>query len=191
MKSKSIKIMLAGSVPKGDNEKKDFIDWKKEYILKITKEIPNAKFLYGELINEKVATVGYELLVGHDLWIIKHCDLMIANTVSKMGPGTAQEIILAKIFKKPVISIIPKDTHHRKSNIIFGGVFMKEWIHPFLVLSSDLIVENINEAIHWIKSYNDNPKSIKIKNISVFYKAISNFEKKLTKNTKSYKKQGW
>jgi hypothetical protein len=186
--SKSIKIVLLGSIPKGDEERKAFIDWKKEYIKKITKEIPNVKFLYGDLISDKV---GPELVVGHDLWLIKHADLVIVNTVPRVGAGTAQEMIVAKIFKKPVISVIPKNTYHRRSNIIFDGTLIKDWIHPFLLVSSDVIVETVNEAIFWIKSYMKDPRKIKIKDFSTYTRCILDFEKKLSSIVKSYKNRGW
>lgn len=186
--SKSIKIMLLGSIPKGDKERKTFKDWKETYIEKIRKAVPNVKFLHGDLISDKV---GPELVVGHDLWLVKHADLIIVHAIPRVGAGTAQEMVIAKIFKKPVISVIPKNTHHRRSNIIFDGVLIKDWIHPFLFISSDLVVETIEEAISWIKSYVENSKIIKIKNFSAFTRSIRTFEKKLSSVIKEYKKRGW
>lgn len=180
--------MLLGSIPKGDEERKTFIDWKKDYIEKITKEIPNVEFLHGDLISDKV---GPELVVGHDLWLIKHADIVIVHAVSKLGVGTAQEMVVAKGFKKPVVLVIPKNTHHRKSNVVFCGVLIKDWIHPFLFISSDFIAEDIEAVISWIESYIHNPKTFKIKNISVFDKAISDFEKDLKDIVKEYKGRGW
>lgn len=185
---KSIKIMLLGSIPKGDKERESFVDWKKEYIEKITKEIPNVKFLHGDLISDKV---GPELVVGHDLWLIKHADFVITNATTKVGAGTAQEMVIAKKFKKPVISVIPKNTHHRRSNVLFEGVLIKDWIHPFLFVSSDFVAENIEEAVSWIKSYLKNPENFNIKDISVFDKAISKFEKELKNVVEKYKNRGW
>jgi len=180
--------MLLGSIPKGDEARKNFIDWKKEYVEKLTKAIPNVKFLYGDLISDKV---GPELVVGHDLWLIKHADIIITHAVPRVGAGTAQEMFMAKVLKKPVISVIPKNTHHRRSNIVFDGTLIKDWIHPFLYISSDLVVETIDEAIPWIKSYTKKPGKIKIKDSSVFNKTIKNFEKKLNNIVKEYRKRGW
>lgn len=183
---KKLKVALLGSLPKGDEARKDFIDWKTEYVEKIQKAIPEALFLHGDLISDKE---GSEVVVGHDLWLIKRADIVIVNAPSKIGAGTAQEIVLAKKFKRPVISLIPKDTHHRKSNVVFHGTKIKDWKHPFLDISSDVVVESIEEAIRWIKSYAKHPK--KVKDISVFDQAIAKFEKKLAKNVKEYKSQGW
>lgn len=59
-----LKIALLGSIPKGDKERSNSIDWKIEYIEKIRVAIPQAQFLYGDLISD---SVGPELVVGHDL----------------------------------------------------------------------------------------------------------------------------
>jgi GTP:adenosylcobinamide-phosphate guanylyltransferase len=181
-----MKIMLLGSLPKGDEARKSFVDWKKEYIEKLTSSIPGAKIIHGDKISD---SVGPELVVGHDLWLLKGADILIVNAKSKVGAGTAQEMVLAKYFKKPVISVIPKDSHHRRSNVVFDGENVEEWIHPFLFVSSDLIVENIDEAIPWINYYMKNPSKAKIKDISVFDKAIGKFEKELKEIVGKYKKE--
>ncbi len=182
----SIKFALLGSIPKGDEERKNWIDWKTDYVEKISKAIPQAKFLNGDLISDNV---GPDLVVGHDLWLIKNSDIVIVHATSKIGAGTAQEMVLAKYFKKPLISVVPKNTHHRRENVVFGGVNIKDWIHPFIFVASDFVAENIEEGIEWVKKFLDKPE--KIKTISVFDEKISLFEKELSDIVKSYKEQGW
>lgn len=181
-----VKILLLGSLPKGDDARKVFNDWKGEYILEISKAIPKTRFLHGDLISD---SEGPEVVVGHDLWLVKHADIIIVHAATKIGAGTSQEIVLAKKFKKPVISVIPKNSHHRKSNIVFHGTVIKDWVNPFLYISSDVIVENINQAIRWIKA---NPnKSKDIKDLSIFNKSIAKFEKQMPEVLKAYKNNGW
>lgn len=180
------KIVLLGSIPKGDEVRKDWIDWKEEYLNKIKKELPQAEFLHGDLIKDNV---GEELVVGHDLWLVKHADIIIVDAKTKIGAGTAQEMVVAKLFGKPVISIIPKNTHHRKSDIVFDGENIPDWIHPFLFISSDFVAENVEEAIIWIKKIINKP--LKFKDISIYEKAIQRFEKKLNLVHRKYKDKGW
>lgn len=179
-----MKIMLLGSLPKGDEARKDFVDWKKDYEGKLLEAIPNSKILHGDLISDKE---GPEVVVGHDLWLAKHSDVVLINATSKIGAGTAQEMVLAKYFKKPVVSILPRDTHHRRSNITFLGETVEDWIHPFIFVSSDFVAESIDEAISWIKD----SEGKKIKDFSVFEKEISVFETKLPNSVKEYLKRGW
>lgn len=180
---KKLKIALLGSIPKGDTERKNWVDWKTEYVEKITQAIPQAQFLHGDLISDNV---GPELVVGHDLWLIKNSDIVIVHAASKIGAGTAQEMVLAKSFQKPLISIVPKDTHHRRSNVVFHDVTIEDWIHPFLAVASDSVAENIEEAIVWIQEFLK--KSKPIKTLAVFDEAIASFEKELPDIVKSYRK---
>lgn len=180
--------MLLGSLPKGDEARKTFKDWKKEYTDKLSKEILNIEFLHGDLISDKE---GPETVVGHDLWLIKHTDIIIVNATSKVGAGTSQEMVLAKYFKKPVISILSKDSHHRRPNVVFHGTKVEDWIHPFIYISSDFIAETIEEAIKWVKEFQANPRKVKVKDISIFEKDISYFEDKLPNVVKEYLNRGW
>ncbi len=150
---------------------------------KILKEIPNVQILHGDLISDKE---GPEIVVGHDLWLVKHCDVIIVDARTKIGVGTAQEMVLAKYFKKAVISILPKDTHHRRSNVVFHGKTVKDWIHPFIFVCSDFIAESIEEAIEWMRS----SKSKNIKDFSIFERKIKTFETKLPIVVKEYLKRG-
>lgn len=181
-----LKITLLGSIPKGDEERKTWADWKTEYVKKITQAIPEAQFLHGDLISDKM---GADMVVGHDLWLIKNADIVIAHAPSKIGAGTAQEMVLAKSFQKPLISIVPKNTHHRRTNVTFQGVITEDWIHPFLSVASDFIAEDIKESIAWMQEFLENPKPIK--DLSVFDEKISSFEKELPDIVKSYREQGW
>ncbi|HVZ12212.1 MAG TPA: hypothetical protein VG965_04235 [Patescibacteria group bacterium] len=183
-----MKIILLGSIPKGDEVRKNWIDWKTDYVGKISKAIPNANFLHGDLINDKE---GPETVVGHDLYLIKHTDIAIVHAAEKIGAGTAQEILMAKQFKKPVIAIIPKNSHHRKPNIVFQGVIVKDFINPFLFISTDYIAEDIEDAISWIKKYMKNPDLYQIKDLFVMTDKIKVFSKKFPQIVRKYKEQGW
>ena len=90
-----VKIALLGSIPKGDEARENFVDWKTEYTQAINSAISGAIFLNGDLISD---SVGSELVVGHDLWMIKHADIIVVNAPAKIGAGTAQEMVLAKYF---------------------------------------------------------------------------------------------
>lgn len=171
-----MKIALLGSLPKGDDIRKTWIDWKEEYIKEIVSLLPDTEFIHGDSISDNA---GAELVVGHDLAQVKNADICIVDAQSKIGAGTAQEIVLAKYFKKPVVIVIPQDTHHRKINVVFHGVNMEEWIHPFLKVSTDYVADSIADAAHWAKGYIKSPDSYNIKSLSVFEDAIDLFESSL------------
>lgn len=170
----SSKVYLAGPIPKGDSERKGWKDWREEY-KKSLASIKNLEFFNPDEWKDESKPMD---LVGYNLHLIKTCDFVIVNGESKMGPGTSQEMVIAKYFAKPVITVLPKDSSHRKSNIVFDGNLLKEWIHPFILTMSDLIVEDIGGAKGWIKEYAKDPKSKDIKDIKIIDKAIEEYRER-------------
>jgi len=167
----TLKICLIGSIPKGDDVRENWNDWKVEYKEKLS-QIPNVEIIDGDAWRDETKSLQ---LVGHDANLVKTADIIIVDSKKKLGVGTAQEMVIAKYFSKPVISVIPKNTHHRRSNIVFDGTEIDDWIHPFLLAFSDLVVENIDDCIEWIKEFSKNPKSKKIKDITIIDKAINSY----------------
>lgn len=168
-----MKVYLAGSVKKGDKDNRPILSWRETYKEKL-KSLKGLEFLDPSFMSKYADNPLF--VFGGDCSMIKNSDLVLVCGENKLGIGTSQEILVAKYFKKPVISIVPKKSHHRRYNLSFRGKIIKEWIHPFIFSSSDLIVENVDDAIPWIQEYIQNPNSKKIKNITVIDKGIENFE---------------
>lgn len=138
-----MKIYLAGSVPKGDTEAKTFTNWRLEYEQVLKKLLPDVEVIdpYSADADES----DFLLVVGSDSSHLKSADLIIVNSQEKMGAGTAMELVIAKYLKKIVVTILPKDSHHRRSNVTFHGKLIEDWIHPFIFAFSDHVLEDINE----------------------------------------------
>ena len=164
-----LKICLLGSIPKGDDERKGWTDWKTKYKT-VLSQLDDVEFVDGDDWKDETKPL---LLFGHDANLVKTSDIIIVNAESKIGAGTAQEMVIAKYYSRPVITILPKNTHHRRSNIMFDGTLVNDWVHPFLLNMSDLIAETIEDASGWIMEYRADPKSKKIKNISIVDEAIA------------------
>ena len=49
--------------------------------------------------------------MNHDLYWVKHSDIIIVNFNSLSSIGTAQELMLAYTLDKPIIGMIPKDKY--------------------------------------------------------------------------------
>jgi hypothetical protein len=171
-----MKIALLGSIPKGDDVRIGWTDWKEEYKQVIREVLPDAQFVDGDAISDNS---GPEMVVGHDLAMVKQADICVVDARSKIGAGTAQEIVFAKHLRKPVVIVIPKDTHHRKANVTFHGVMVKDWIHPFLHVSSDYVAESPEDAARWIAGFSANDGTSQIKGFSVFEQAIEHYEESM------------
>jgi hypothetical protein len=169
-----MKVYLAGSVPKGDGEAKDFKDWRKEYTAIIRKSFPDFHPIDP---NNVFAIEGDSLGVfGADCLWIQESDAVIVHGEKKLGAGTAMELIIAKYFKKPVITVLPKDTHHRRSNLIFDGRLVEDWIHPFIDVFSDIIVEKPEQLASAMKKIT----TMQIKGMEVIDEGVE-YAKKLLK----------
>lgn len=168
----SFKICLIGSIPKGDDHRKDWTDWKTRFT-QVLSRLDDVEFVDGDDWKDESRP---QLTFGHDASMIKSSDLIIVDAEKEIGKGigagTAQEILIAKYFLRPVIAVIPKNTHHRRSNIIFNGNRIEDWIHPFLLCTSDLVVERIEDTLAWIDEYQQNPKGKCIKDMTVIDEAI-------------------
>lgn len=61
----------------------------------------------GDAISDNA---GPEMVVGHDLAMIKQADICVVDARSKIGAGTAQEIVFAKHLRKRLTRIKNDDT---------------------------------------------------------------------------------
>ncbi len=167
-----MKIYLAGSIPKGDEAAKNFDNWHQRY-----RAVLEPLFFAECLIPRagEVDETDYVLVVGKDSYSIKISDLVVVNAESKLGAGTAMELVIARYLKKPVVTVLPKNTHHRRSNLMFDGVLVEDWVHPFIKTFSDFVVEKVDD----ISAIKDQVLSAPVKDISIIDKAIARREASL------------
>lgn len=157
------RIYLAGKVPKGA-EIGTTRDWRTRYIQEIS-EFGEFEFLSPEdpTLDERYP----QQIFGHDCYLVRECDILIINADSKLGAGTAQEMVIAKYFQKYVVTVLPRDSHHRRSNLDMHGIIVEDWIHPFVHETSDAVVADMDELGRWLQNdcaalFQSPPKSLKI-----------------------------
>lgn len=167
-----MKIYLAGSVPKGAEEEKSFVNWRLKY-KEVLQIFFDAEFIFPN--SGDMDESDFLLIVGKDSKSINSSDLIIVNAEERVGAGTAMEMVVAKYFKKPVITVMPKNSHHRRPNVTFQGkYFVEDWMHPFVHTFSDFIVADVSE----IDKLKDKIFTSPIKDISIIDQAINHREKK-------------
>lgn len=163
-------IYLAGSVPKSDEEIARDGDWRVGISEKLL-EIDPGLMLFDPRNNNSRRN-DPKGVFGATCGFVRDADLTIIHVSDRMGPGTAQEMIVAKYYHKPVILILPRDTHHRRSNVSYEGKVLEEWIHPFLHETADVIIESVND----VQSALEKIESIEIKDVSCVDDAIAYYE---------------
>ena len=107
-------------------------------------------------------------VTGADCAHIQESDIVIVNAEKSLGAGTAIELVIAKYLKKPVITVLPKDSHHRRSNVNFEGRLVADWIHPFIDTFSDVVIEKPHQVKHALQQL----QTLSIKDASIIHEAI-------------------
>jgi len=169
-----MKIYLAGHVPKGDHETKNFVDWRKQYEKLLPDEL-EAKCIYPYDRSPEFDEADFKKVFGYDCSLIKNSDLMIVNAQTRLGVGTSQEMVIAKYFKKPVITVLPTDSYSRRPNVTIRGQLIADWIHPMIDAFSDLIFDDPEQLSALTK---ERLSRITPKDISVIDKSIDYANKK-------------
>lgn len=149
------RIYLAGSF---DND----IDWRNNFRIKLKNKFKDE--VIGISPFERQLNENNPLdKVGHDMFCVQNSDLILVNAIkSKITMGTAQEIILAKYWNKPVIIITDEESGIKfPQRMSKNGVEMKNYIHPFAFNFSDTIVDDYEKAIDLIQDFLFGKKTIK------------------------------
>ncbi|MDD2786038.1 MAG: hypothetical protein PHS79_04065 [Patescibacteria group bacterium] len=93
------------------------------------------------------------LVFGRDCFMINAADLVIVNLTDDISVGGSQEMLIAKYFRKPLIGIAPKGGKFNKSETEIRGRVFTDWVHPFVAVPCDAIVEDVEGAAEHLKSF--------------------------------------
>ena len=167
-----ISVYLAGKVSKGIDDH-TMRGWRDEY-RKLLNTDGTINFLTPE--NEKLDENNPMHVVGHDLYLLKCSDILIVNASEKLGVGTAQEMVIAKYFGKPVLTVLPPDSHHRRSNFVMNGILIRDWIHPFVSVTSDMIFSSVEALRDFLENENLDDVISAAKDMTIIDNAISVYE---------------
>jgi len=137
-----LKIYLAGRIPIGNELGVDPL-WRENYRQTLEKFIP--RVIIFDPTYRNIDEGNPKAIFGHDLFLIKESDLMLVNAEIPIGLGTAQEMVIAKYFQKPVVSVSPRGSYYSPFEEKINGQRVSNWRHPFLYVFSDWIVEDIKE----------------------------------------------
>ena len=106
------------------------------------------------------------LVVGRNCFLIKSADIVIVNLTDDISVGGSQEMLIAKYYRNPLVGIAPKGgKFNKKEKEVLGRVY-KNFLDPFVLVSCDKIVENIDELSVFIKEFHSEDRR-KAKDITV------------------------
>lgn len=156
---KKISIYIAGSVRKDKDDGNSIFatdDIKEE----ITRALNEFEIIIFDPNESKILGTTSSPRFGKDCLQVTSSNFIIVDLREKRGLGVGAEMMIAKQREIPVIVVCPPESHYKRSMIFHNGVKNPEWVHPFVELLSDAIVENFTEAGEWIKQFVDNPSKI-------------------------------
>ncbi len=174
---KAVIIYLAGKVPKSDEELKNYRDWRKDF------EAIVKKASASEIICLDPSRVHFDIsdiygIFGRDVYLIKSSDFVVVDARGRIGPGTAQEMLIAKYFMKPVITILPRNSHYWKDTKI-RDKGAKAWMNPFIAATSDAIAETVEEAAKMVGCSANNGAGITAKGIRLLDRAAEYYAERV------------
>lgn len=170
---KKITIYLAGSIKK-EHEKTDDSFWSESDMLLLQTSLSHYEisFLNPAFRNDNLS--DQRSVFGRDMLQVFCSDIIFVDARERRGLGVGAEMMWAKLNQLPVITLAPKESHYHKSTTIVLGVPVKDWVHPFVELLSDRIVENLPEAALWIERFLSDP-SMKIKSREYIEAAMQHY----------------
>ena len=143
-----LRVYLAGKIPKG-NEIDGCEDWRAVWAREISR-FGAFEFLTPE--DPSLDESQPEVIFGHDCWLVQNCDVVVVNAGCRLGAGTSQEMVIAKHFSKPVYTVLPPESPHRRANLNMHGRVIDDWMHPFVFCTSDEVFDDIETLGRFIGS---------------------------------------
>lgn len=166
-----MKIYLAGKVPKGE-EISDFLDWR-AFFTNNASTNSGITFLspVDPALDESIPGFAF----GFACFLVKDADLVLVDASTRLGVGTAQEILIAKYLAKCVICLLPPETPHRRKNLKMYEVTVTDWVHPFIAATVDYIVDTPQSALDLINNIQHGRLVPQCKSLDLIDAAIADY----------------
>ncbi len=168
-----ISIYLAGKIKKKHEEPNEYY-WSEEDIEKLQNSNLDIDILNPAKRSDDLS--DQFSVFGRDMLQVFSSDIVLVDARDRRGLGVGAEMLWAKTNSIPVISLSPINSHYNKESTSLLDVEVKNWIHPFVESLSDVIVENLDEAVEWIEKIMKD-KTIEIKGKDSIFDAMKYYKK--------------
>lgn len=166
----AIKIFCSGGIKKGDTDSKKLCwgDTEKEAILKNISSLYTVEFLNPD---DPITDLSNSIVsFGRDMYQVQLADFVVVDARERRGVGVGTEMVCAKLQNKPLLVVIPCDSHYRKTNLYYRDGLVENYIHPHIESLADAILSSFETVGMWITRFLETP--VKIKNIDIINHAI-------------------
>ncbi len=173
---KKLKIYIAGKV--SPNSVFGRYDWRDNFCQKLSE---SSGFEFINLDPNK-SQEGFDLdendsqlIFGRDCFMIKTADLVIVNLTDDISVGGSQEMLIAKYYRKPLIGIAAKGGKFFRTQKEILGKTYDNWLHPFVKITCDYVVEDIKEAGKIVEHHFDQPEKA-VKGLEILDETIQYYQ---------------
>lgn len=144
--------------------------WRNDICAKLSK-LSNIEIIKLDPLDRDCDESDSKFIVGKNSNHIKNADFVILYLTDDISFGASAETVIAKYFKTPVIGIA-KEGKFIRSQTVRQGQVINNWIHPYVDIFCDIIVNDLNGVAKFINNFNR-----PIKDLSVITDCIEHFEK--------------
>lgn len=164
------RVYVAGKMSKHSSF--DSHNWRDDFLREVSK-LTGLKFISFDPTRPKKDYSNLEMVFGSDVYMISQIDVLIVYLSDDISVGGAQEILIAKYFKKPVIGFAPLGGKFNGGIKNIAGQTIKNYKHPFVYSTCDVVCGDIQEVARALKNLN----KIKPKGIDIIQELGTKFEK--------------
>jgi hypothetical protein len=100
-------------------------------------------------------------LFGRDIYGVQIADVVVVDARQKRGLGVGIEMAAAKLYGKPLIAVVPRDSHYRQDDVQIRGGVINEYVHPHIRGLCDEVVGDFEAAGRWLADYLDRRPRVK------------------------------
>ena len=114
---------------------------------------------------------------GRDMYQVRVSDFVVVDGRERRGVGVGVELLASRLWRTPLIAVVPPESHYRRSNVCYRGTLVHHFLHSHIDCLADAIVDDFAAAGEWIREYVRKPQPIKT--LDEVARAIEYYERTL------------
>jgi hypothetical protein len=95
----------------------------------------------------------FAALFGRDLYGVQIADAVVVDARQRRGLGIGIEMAAAKLYAKPLVAVVPRDSHYHSTRLAMRGGVVNDYVHPHVRGLCDEIVPDFAAAGRWLATH--------------------------------------
>ncbi len=145
-------IYLSGGIRKGTDDHNKLC-WSEEHRQQLKILLPDVELAFFDPALRECDVSDEQAVFGRDMLQVYSSDVVLVDGRAKRGVGVGAEMLLAKQHGIPLVSIVPEESHYRRTQLTYFDQTIDNWIHPFFYGLSDAVVSSLEQAAAWVNDH--------------------------------------